>query len=348
MKKSIFILSVLGAAAAAHAQSSVTLHGTVDTTINRVTGSTASRTQLTSGGNSTSKLSLRGREDLGGGMSAAFWMEAGLNADTGMGKATNTNNQKTSAAGNGSQGLVFDRRASVELHAPWGSVEAGRLWAPIYDTYTGRFDLFAVGVGIGLNYTSSINPSLVRVSNSVAYNTPKFSGVWARLQHWRGENASNVTTADDGTGSGLMLGYGQGPWAARLHYARTDYLTGDSIHRAIAAHYDPGAFRVAFNLNRDELGQLEQRGYNVGGIYRVGVGEIKLGVSGLKTNATAAGPSSRKVAVGYQHNLSKRTALYATYAHISNKNGATLAIAGSTTAANQKSTGFDLGLRHNF
>jgi predicted porin len=347
MKKSILLLSVLGASAAVNAQSSVSLSGTVDNAVNRVTGSISSKSQLVSGANSTTKLAFRGQEDLGGGMYASFWLETGLNGDTGIGTATNTNNQPSGAIG-GTTGIVFNRRASVELGSKtWGAVEAGRLWSPTYDAFTSRYDLFGVGVGIGLNYTSSINPNQVRVSNGIGYITPNFNGFYAKAQHWFGENASNVATADDGTGNGIMLAYENGPWSARAHYARTNFAAGDAIYRAVAAYYDSGVFRIAGNINRDEQGVLEQKGFNIGGLYRIGVGEAKLTYAQLKTNATAAGPQSRKISIGYVHNLSKRTAIYTTFAHLTNKNGAALAIAGSTTAANQSSKGFDLGIRHN-
>jgi predicted porin len=59
--------------------------------------------------------------------------------------------------------------------------------------------------------------------------------------------------------------------------------------------------------------------------------------------------------VGYVHNLSKRTALYATYARLNNRGGADLAIDASLPQAtavnggvNGNSSGLDLGIRHSF
>ncbi|WP_374669427.1 porin, partial [Ramlibacter sp.] len=59
-------------------------------------------------------------------------------------------------------------------------------------------------------------------------------------------------------------------------------------------------------------------------------------------------PKSRKIALGYVHNLSKRTAVYTTYARVRNSNGAAAALNGATTAANASSSGFDIGVRHSF
>jgi predicted porin len=48
------------------------------------------------------------------------------------------------------------------------------------------------------------------------------------------------------------------------------------------------------------------------------------------------------------HNLSKRTALYATYARVSNSGGAASALNGAVTGVNSSSTGYDFGIRHSF
>ncbi|KIQ32479.1 hypothetical protein RT97_12045, partial [Variovorax paradoxus] len=59
-------------------------------------------------------------------------------------------------------------------------------------------------------------------------------------------------------------------------------------------------------------------------------------------------------AIGYVHNLSKRTALYATIARVSNKNGAALTVGagpGFVTTGGftpKTSTGYDFGIRHAF
>ncbi len=86
MKKSLLALAVLGTfAGVASAQSSVTLFGIVDVGIRNVkNGSNPDLwTQSTDGLNS-SRLGFRGVEDLGGGLSAGFWLEAGLAADCGQ------------------------------------------------------------------------------------------------------------------------------------------------------------------------------------------------------------------------------------------------------------------------
>jgi predicted porin len=64
-------------------------------------------------------------------------------------------------------------------------------------------------------------------------------------------------------------------------------------------------------------------------------------------------PKANQWALGYVHNLSKRTALYATVARISNNNGAGLRVGGPAFPVvvggiPRSSTGYDFGLRHSF
>ena len=128
MKKSLIALAVLAASGAAMAQSSVTLFGVVDATYAYGSGSASNKSQLTNSGYNSSRLGFRGVEDLGGGMTASFWLEAGVNNDNGSGANTNTNNQATGATGGG--GLTFNRRSTVSLSGGFGEVRLGRDFTP--------------------------------------------------------------------------------------------------------------------------------------------------------------------------------------------------------------------------
>jgi len=85
MKKSLLALAAMGAfAGAAHAQSSVTVYGILDTGVVSTKADTSGGTAVTQsavqGGGvaSTSRLGFRGREDLGGGVAAEFVLESAL------------------------------------------------------------------------------------------------------------------------------------------------------------------------------------------------------------------------------------------------------------------------------
>ena len=122
MKKSLIALAVLAAAGAASAQSSVTLFGIVDATLAYRQGRRRrQRTALTNSGYNSSRLGFRGTEDLGGGMSASFWLEAGVNNDNGTGAATSTNNQRRHRR------TPFARHARPDLQSPFHRQPGWRL-----------------------------------------------------------------------------------------------------------------------------------------------------------------------------------------------------------------------------
>jgi len=85
----------------------------------------------------------------------------------------------------------------------------------------------------------------------------------------------------------------------------------------------------------------------IGALVPVGAGQVRVAYSTYKTDA-AGTPKSKKWALGYVHNLSKRTALYTTFARVTNSGGAAQALNGAVTAANARSTGYDFGIKHSF
>ena len=122
-----------------------------------------------------SRFGIRGGEDLGGGLRASFWLEAGFNLDDGYASNTNTNNQADGAILG--RGASFGRRAVVGLESSIGQLLVGRdgtphsggsqEWGhPDYDPY---FHLGVgnsrAGVGSAGGYAST------RASNTLAYST---------------------------------------------------------------------------------------------------------------------------------------------------------------------------------
>jgi predicted porin len=362
MKKSLIALAVLASfAGVASAQSSVTLFGIVDATLAHGSGSLSNKTQLTNSGYNSSRLGFRGTEDLGGGMSASFWLEAGLNNDDGQGAATNANNQASGAAPAaalvGRQGLTFNRRSTVSLAGGWGELRLGRDYTPQFWNLT-VFDPFGTnGVGTTQTLNSIITgPTAVRASNSIGYFLPgNLGGFYGQVQYYLGENNSNVAAPvgkDDGTGYGLRFGFANGPFNVALALSRTKYLAGDVQQNNIAGQWDFGVAKLMGEYSWDKNEALgtgnKGKGYLIGGLIPVGAGEIRLAYSRYKVELAASEPTSKKYALGYDYNLSKRTVLYATYAHVGNSGGAASALNGATTAANASSSGYDFGIRHAF
>lgn len=350
MKKSLIALAVLAASGAAMAQSSVTLFGIVDATYAYGSGSVANKSQLTNSGYNSSRLGFRGVEDLGGGMSASFHLEAGVNNDNGSGATTSTNNQGASGV-TGGGGLTFNRRSTVSLNGGFGEVRLGRDYTPQFWNLT-VFDPFGTnGVGTTQTLNSSLGgPTTVRASNAIGYFLPgNLGGFYGQAQYYMGENLSNAANKKDGNGLALRAGYANGPINVALAFSDTKFLSGNIKAVNVGGAYDLGMAKIMAHYSQDDVKNgAEGKGFLIGGLVPVGAGEIRLAYSTYKIDTVGADPRTNKIALGYVHNLSKRTALYATYAHVSNKNGAAQSLNGSVTAAGDNSNGYDFGIKHSF
>src|SRR5258706_10380876 len=102
----------------------------------------------------------------------------------------------------------------------------------------------------------------------------------------------------------------------------------------------------------------------IGATAPIGNGTVKVSynkasISGAPTGVTGLGTgSARMLALGYVYDLSKRTALYTTYAHISNDPDTQFTVGGQATGPSmlvngqfltgQSSTGYAVGIRHRF
>ncbi|MFT4439087.1 porin [Caballeronia sp. 15715] len=154
--------SILGAAGAAQAQSSVTLYGTIDAGLGYVKTSNGNQYGMVNGTLSGDRWGIKGQEDLGAGMEAIFALESGF--DIGTGRL----NQG---------GREFGRQAFVGLAGnAWGTATIGRQYDPLVDmvqplTGDNYFGAAIATPGDVDNYDNSL-----RVSNAVKYISPNFAG----------------------------------------------------------------------------------------------------------------------------------------------------------------------------
>ncbi len=134
----------------AHAQANVEVFGLLDIgylyTSSDGNGSVSS---INTDGNTSSRLGFRGTEDLGGGLKAAFWLEAAVSPDNGTGGSTSLDNKTAGLSGiNGSQGLTFGRRSTVSLIGSFGELRLGRDYVPSFNNLTVSMHPFGTnGVG---------------------------------------------------------------------------------------------------------------------------------------------------------------------------------------------------------
>ncbi len=338
------------------AQSSVTIFGVVDASYQHASQGGASVNRVNgSGGNQISRLGFRGIEDLGGGLSASFVLDMGLNIDTGTGGLTSTNNQAASGSG-----ITFNRRSTVSLISKTlGELRVGRDFTPTYWNLT-AFDPFGTaGAGSAasiiqsnLSKVSTVQTAL-RASNSVGYFLPQSKGVYGQLMYAMGENPSDAPngTRKDGNYAGLRIGYAEGNLHVALAHGRTSLASGDVTTTNAGASYAFGPVKPMVQIFQDRKDNVatpnRSSGFLVGAQFTVGAGYIPVSYSQIHDNA-AIERKAKLLAIGYVYNLSKRTAVYTTFSRIGNSGGASVSGGGVAGVANATWRGADIGIRHSF
>lgn len=404
MKKSLVALAVMAAAGAASAQSSVTIYGILDVGFTRNGGNVAHSQGLSNSTNGLgSRLGFRGVEDLGGGLKAGFVLETGVANDSGAGNINpSTNNQTGSALGGAVQ---FGRLSYVNLAGNFGEIRLGRdvnasyYNDVLYDPFGGLTVAGGLNTVSGLRTIGTVN--LLRSSNSISYFLPSglLGGVTGQVQIALGENQSNAVVGTtnikkDGNYAGFRLGYAKGPVNVAVGYGKFKATTGNAAYSngpagvtaglsndrseaQIGGTYDFGIVKLWLTfskMDQDNAGlragtlrDLETKAVLLGITAPVGPGLIRASYSQAK-DSDLRDDKGKKFGIGYQYNLSKRTALFATVARVKNEGNAAGTIAPYTTAilpsdatnravvgvgsgvnsANGSSTGYDIGLRHSF
>ena len=351
MKKSLIALAVLAASGAAMAQSSVTLFGIVDTGVAYVNKDAAgdSRYGLGTSGASTSRLGLRGTEDLGGGLKAGFWLEGEIFGDDGN-----------------ASGFNFKRSSTVSLSGNFGEVRLGRDQVPTFQKLT-SYDLFsATGIGQFMGFRNwaagqGADDNGIRANNLISYYTPNFGGFNAGFGYAFDEKQTIGTADSVGRYIGGYVAYDNGPLSASLGLAQQKTAVGglatDRDEITLGASYNFGVAKLSGLLQqtkfkRDIGGDIKTNSYMLGASAPVGgVGEVKLQYALYDQKAIDS--KAHQITLGYVHNLSKRTALYGNLAFLKNKDLSTLGLqakgvyAGGVQAG-ESQTGVQVGIRHAF
>ena len=352
MKKSLLALAVLGTfAGVASAQSSVTIFGVVDLSIARVKNGDTKVTEMASNQLNSNRLGFRGVEDLGGGLSAGFWIEAGMNNATGEAGGGSGNANNGSALSTSAQ--LFNRRSTVSLMGGFGEIRLGRDYTPsFWNTVFGDVN-GANGVGEGLNLVdttlTSTNATFVRANNTVGYFLPSnLGGLYGQAQAALGEGNDNNKYY------GGRIGYAAGPVDVAVGYGITK-LAGPNDFKVtnIGGSYNFGVVKLYAFWNNNKFGALKQDVYEISVGVPLGQGELRASYGHAnKKGGTIGANDANLFGAEYVYNLSKRTAMYGGYGQISNKGAQNSAVLGTTvTAVNlagHKSQAALVGIRHSF
>ncbi|TAM02950.1 MAG: porin [Paraburkholderia sp.] len=376
-------LAALCAAGLAHAQTSVTLYGTIDTSITFINHANGSANQWSLGNNSFGNLSgsrwgLRGAEDLGGGLKAIFQLENGFNPSTGSA---------------GQSGRLFGRQAYVGLTAEqYGSLTLGRQYDPLIDLVQGitadnYFGSVFATPGDVDNYDNSF-----RVNNAVKYTTPMWNGLRASAMYAFG-GVAGATGAEQSYAAAVAWNSGPLSLAGGYFYAANNqaalgirgtwistsdgpfdgpinagYATARSLAIArAAAQYIIGPFTMGLGYSNARYAPDASSVFRDTQKYNTGQGFVNyqlnpallLGIGYSYTRANGdTSANYHQVSIGADYSLSKRTDLYMTAAwqHASGETGdglggsmpAEASIGSYGYSGTNTQTIVNFGLRHKF
>lgn len=339
MKRTLIAAAAVLAAGTAFAQSSVTLYGRINTSVERQKDAVGTKTVVQ---DSNSRWGLRGSEDLGNGLKGLFVLESGFASDTGAGDA---------------RGL-FGRESWVGVEGNFGRVRLGNMGQ------TAAYYTTADYISMHNHDTGTSSDALILLpgvkQNNISYNTPSFGGLVIEAQYGLketvtgGKNSAVVAANYDRGPLHLGLAYTDGPLGGMIGLAAAAPKEAKELGARALYELGPvtvGAYAI-YDKGEDSLGNESKRmAYRVSAMYTLGGSEFhanvgyadKVKVNGTKVNDTQA----LQYTVAYNYNLSKRTKLYAFYTKVDNKALAAYTAFGTVTP-NVDPSSFAIGVRHAF
>jgi predicted porin len=303
---SIVALHSLGA----HAQSSVTLYGSLDTSIEITNPGAGWVARMDSGAYRGSRFGMRGAEDLGDGIKILFELENGFGSADGTFAVANT---------------IFNRQAWIGVGTPWGTLRAGRQYSPIYIPFKGQLDAFGAGtIASGLNNLSKITPY---ESNAITYLSPEFYGFSTTLM------ASLRNPATDGSnglaGNIETVEWRHGPF--RISYAHQQQ-NGDGALRAnlggVSYVLGPVTGFLSFFNGDGGTPRYHNDGVSVSARYAVSARfRASLGYAFVR-DRSGGDNDADQFSAACEYDLSKRVLLYASAGWLRNHAEATFTLRG--------------------
>ena len=334
MKKSILALAVASALAAPLAvQADTILYGSARVSVDYVDIDTPGVGTSWDVFNNASRLGVQGSEDLGGGLSAIYQYEFGV--DVTEGKREN---------------FESNRPKFVGLKGNFGTVTLGTQETPYYHV-AGITDIFNsdrtfagdAWLGGAFSDTGRGPGALTRVDNSILYVTPDFSGFSGEVMVLMDGRINKDQGASDNIDIwNVALKYSNGPF-----FAGASYIAFEGDSRVAADPADPtttfsldldqwnvglgyasGPFSIGFiyeqgtfntygllteaRVNGVRVGGDDATNYYVTGSYTFGNNVIGAAYGQLDPGTRGFDKIDNYI-FSYQYNLSKRTRLWAEY-----------------------------------
>jgi predicted porin len=307
-------LALLAVGTTASAQSSVTIYGRLNETVERQkVGNSGSVWVLQ---NNSSRLGFKGSEDLGGGQTAGFQIEHGFGPDTG---AANS--------------VFWGRRSEVNI----GRVDLGtlRLGNMVSEAYYATADYVSMHNHDTGTSSDALYAYVSGNTNKIAYHSPTFAGATFDFARSLSEGKAGVNPTYD-----LAVNWAGGPLQLGAGYAKDD-----SKHQfAIRALYEIGAFTIGGYIQRDKDAFLpvaagSRTNLRLAAMYAVGNSEFHVNVGSAGKIGSVADSKASQATVAYNYKLSKRTKVYGFYTRLND--GAAGVYGGDFSS-------LAMGIRHNF
>ena len=329
MKKTQVALAALALVASTAALADgVTVYGNLEG--GYVKGNNTSTAFSGAGQWGASVFGIKGSEDLGGGMTASFNLEGGIDTNTG---GTN----------NGGPSTLFDRAAWLAVGGEAGTLKLGNQLSPFILSYVTSLGLagnnFLVPVCVNANAcdgdATNASTGGFFIPNAASYSISA-NGISAQVLHAT-ENSNTTGKLTAGNFSfNLGSAYITGAMSNRTDEYR-NYLFGATLpvgDLKLAANYIDHTDKSGANANSSTI--TVGASYALSGATTVGVNYSTTSVSSSSTDPTLTN-------VSLMHALSKRTSAYAYY----NKgtNGSNVSYQGSTTGA---TSALGVGIAHAF
>lgn len=269
LKKLIPAAALLALAGAAQAQ--VTIYGLVDVGMVQTADENAARKDpsLKFGGNSTTRVGIKGGTDLGSGIKGNFQLEtSGIDIDGKLG---------------GGNEVLFGRQAWVGASGAFGEIRAGRQDSVGFQTMIG-FDLNGASNTASASGAAGIDGGLLFSAlgtRSVQYIAPTMGGLKIHAGYQSADTSLAKTVAGGEASAGLGLTYTTGNLALAATVTSKNMTAGNSVS-AMAASYDFGVFKAAVNSS----GTKNFRGNMVG--FVAPIGGVNVGVQYAYNTSTDA------------------------------------------------------------